>query len=278
MKYILSLILLISSFILNAQDFYINVQTGYGLATPDGQTNYYNVNDIAFNSNQEVVKGGFGEGLYFRLHTGYNYNDLISFECGFNYLRGQSVDYQHRHASAFDTDFVYAQSFSQRINAFIFSPQLVLKIPTESKFKPYAKTGIAVGLFMKGQFDEDYNSYYQNTSQFEILIERELEGGTPLGFTATLGTQYQIYKNLIVVVDCSLLNMTYRPYKNTITKYIRDGSNDLNDLSLWERETLYVGKIEDDQTPIDMNASRKSLPISLPMSNVSFNVGLQVNL
>lgn len=277
MKYFLSFIFILNSFIVIGQDFYINVQNGYGFATPNGQMNYYNVDDNFHNSTQEVVKGGLGEGFYSRLNTGYNYSKLVSFECSFNYLRGRFIEFTHKYSSVFDPDFVSTKNASQSINAFIFSPQLVFKLPSKYKFQPYLKTGIAVGLFMKSQIIENFNNYYQGTSTFELLIERELEGGTSLGFTTTFGTQYPIYKNLILVMDCNLLNMAYRPYKNTITTYIRDNIDEYNSLSLWEREINYTAKVEEN-LPIDSNAAKKMLPISLPMSNLSFNIGLQVSL
>ncbi|MFK7948812.1 MAG: hypothetical protein AB8G11_14560 [Saprospiraceae bacterium] len=49
-------------------------------------------------------------------------------------------------------------------------------------------------------------------------------------------------------------------------------------VNLWEREINYTGKIENEQIPINFNEAKKMLPISLPMSNISFNLGLQVNL
>ncbi|MFK7949045.1 MAG: hypothetical protein AB8G11_15745 [Saprospiraceae bacterium] len=232
MRYFLSFIFILNSFIIVAQDFYINVQTGYGFSTADGQTNYQNIDDIFFNVTKEVVKGGFGEGLYFHLNTGYNYSEIISFECGFNYLQSQSIEFTHSYSSGFDTNFVYTQNSSQSINAFIFSPQLVFKLPSKFKFKPYIKTGIAVGLFMKGQFKENYTTYWRGTSEFDMFTEKELKGGTPLGFTTALGTQYSIYKNLILIVDCSLLNMTYRPYKSTVIAFVREDVDELDNLSL----------------------------------------------
>ena len=91
MKYIFSILFIISSFILNAQDFYINLQTGNGFPTEAGQTNYYNIDIVDNVETREIITGGFGEGLYFRGNFGYNYSSAVSFEFGFNYLLGKTI-------------------------------------------------------------------------------------------------------------------------------------------------------------------------------------------
>ena len=273
MKYLTSIIFIFYSFTLSAQDFYINLQTGYGFATEAGQINYY-LFDYSFEGiTGEIVKDGLGEGVYLRGTFGYNYNDFISFDFGFNYLQGRTLIYSHKNDwFLFNGNDEY-HSF-QNINALIFSPQLLVRIPTKFKIKPYAKVGIAVSPFIESNLQEYTLDIL--TEQKSLRTERTMEGGTPLGFTTALGLNYDISDKIALLIDCNLLNMSYRPYKETITKFMVGNENLVNSLSLFERETIYVRTIED--YTIDENLPKKKLPISLPMSNISLNLGLQFNL
>ncbi|MFK7949044.1 MAG: outer membrane beta-barrel protein [Saprospiraceae bacterium] len=279
MKYIFSTLFIICSFILNAQDFYINLQTGYGFVTEAGQANFFNIDMDNNTETREIITGGFGEGNYFRGNFGYNYNATISFEFGFNYLLGKTIVREENYNfSDFNGGYINEIDFSQNIRAFMFIPQLVVKIPSESNLKPFVKAGLAVGTFMKSTTEYDFFAKGPINST-TIEIDNLLEGGTPLGFVATLGTSYLINEHFALVADFSLLNMSYRPYKSTVIKYIRDGVDEYNNLTLREREILYSNKVEiDNNTLPNDNEARRELPVSLPMSNVTFNIGLQVNL
>ncbi|MFK7949042.1 MAG: outer membrane beta-barrel protein [Saprospiraceae bacterium] len=275
MKSFLGILCLCFSFSLSAQDFYIDVKMGFGQAISAGQAGYYYRGSF-FNDQDEFITDGFGEGLYLKSNFGYNYNSFLAFEFGFNFLKGQTVEFTHRSAF-FATSGIPGGGFynhSQSINAFLFSPQLVFNVPNQSKIQPYAKVGIAISPFIKSTVDAELNELDSN----DVYIKTIMKGGTPLGFTASLGARYSISKRLAIVADFDLLNMTYRPYKSVITEYIVDGDNRYENLSISQRETLYISKRESNGTPNDINKPRELFPIMLPMSNINFNLGLQFNL
>lgn len=278
MKYFTFVILTFYSLSMSAQDFYVNLQTGYGFATEAGQANYTNITYDNNLETKEIIAGGFGEGIYIKSSIGYQHNNLISLELGVNYLFGRTITVEEENIDFLPSSgLLEERTYSRNIQGFIFSPQLVVTLPNESNLKPYIKTGAAIGV-LRGNFQQDLysnNGFEDYTTDVEYL----LNGGTPFGFTATLGTQYLISENLSFLADFSLLNMSYRPYRNTITQYIENDVDAIDNLSTRQREVVYNNKIEtDSNVPPNNDEPRRALPISLPMSNVTFNVGLQLRL
>ncbi len=280
MKPILCITFFFITLSLSAQDFYINLQTGYGFATEAGQANY---TDIEFVDNvevQEIVAGGFGEGIYFRGNLGYQHSEFIAVEFGLNYLLGRTITTEEKRQEHGPGGALFiASTTSRNLNALIFTPQLVVLIPTTSTVKPYIKTGLAFGTFMKAKFEEAYNTDNNMFIQIDRNTENSFDGGTPLGFIMALGAKSMVSETVAFTIDFNLLNMTYRPHTGTVTKFEENGSNELENLTIREREIIFNNKIENNSsvTP-DENEPLRALPISLPMSNVTFNIGLQIDL
>ncbi|MFK7949043.1 MAG: outer membrane beta-barrel protein [Saprospiraceae bacterium] len=275
MKSLLCIVSLFATFSLSAQKLYFNLQTGFGFATEAGQGNYHNVKIGDNTETKELISGGLGEGVYLRASVLYKKNDWISMELGVNYLLGREIVTTEESRGFFPSPLLLITTInSRRTKAFIVTPQLVFSLPNESKLTPYVKTGFAIGNFMKTSVDEDFITE-TNFNQYEINTTYILNGGNPFGFTAALGTQYFINEKVSFIIDFNLLSMSYRPHKSTMTKHKIDGVNNLDGLSLRQREIIYNNKLENTGN-INENEPFKALPISIPMSNVSFNAGLQV--
>ncbi|MFK7949041.1 MAG: outer membrane beta-barrel protein [Saprospiraceae bacterium] len=271
MKPFLIIICWLFSLSLSAQNFYFNLQRGDGFATEAGQVNYIASTDEG--RAEELVTDGFGEGTYFRTSLGYNFNSFVSLDFGVNYLRGKTITYEYIYTfiSIGDT---YKKTTSENINTFIFTPQLRFNIPTRFRIQPYIQIGGAIGVLPQKSFHQIFHIIDDNSFQrIRSETEKKLDGGIPLGFTAALGAKYSISKTFSLIVDLELLNMSYQPRHSVTTKYIRDDVNELEDMTVKEREVIYKKEIKSRSS--DDNEPRIALPINFPMSNVSLNIGFQ---
>ncbi|MFT5834940.1 MAG: hypothetical protein ACI97N_002584, partial [Cognaticolwellia sp.] len=97
------------------------------------------------------------------------------------------------------------------------------------------------------------------------------------GLNATLGANYLLNEKFALYSELQLLNMAYSPQKTSLTSFVVNGNDQFEDLNTYQKETIYLDKVEY-QDAIDTEKPLERLRLSLPMSNVRFNVGLRIDL
>lgn len=277
MKQSLFIFLLFIAHFLNAQDYYIGIQFGSGFATNAGQANFTDIDILDTIKTYEIKAGGFGEGLYINTHFGNQQTNFLAYELGVNYLHGKTITNEEKSfTTAVLGGYLNETIISQNIRTLMLSPKIIFMIPSESELTAYAKIGMTFGAFIQGNYIENTTSTGGIAGQVNTNTKRILKGGVPLGFTSSLGASYQVDENLALLAELNLLNMAYRPYTNTITAFSINKEDRLETLTTRQREISYSNKVELSNT-IDEQQPQQDLAISLPISNISFKVGLQVS-
>lgn len=278
MKYALFALLLLSASYVHAQEYYFGIQFGSGFATNAGQANLTDIDLTDTLETYEIKAGGFGEGLYINGHIGYQQTDFLAYELGVNYLHGKTItNEENSFTTAVLGGYLSESVISQNIRTVMLSPKIVFMVPNESGLTAYAKIGMTVGAFVRGNYIQNTTSTGGIAGQINHKIERVLKGGVPIGFTSSLGANYQIDERISLLAALNLLNMAYRPYTNTVNSNIFNEVELVETLTVRQRNIVYSNKIEVSDS-IDEQRPQQQLAVSLPMSNISFQVGLQVRL
>jgi hypothetical protein len=269
----------ISSINLSAQNFYFGMQTGYGFATSAGESNLYNSAVSPENEIYEILEGGYGEGLNIAIKVGRKINENVDFELGIGYLFGRELTTTASFVSNLGTtaQFTDDQIFTRYVNGLLLSPQLVFNAPTDSKLIPYAKIGATFGCFMNVSDEIENTAIGGIAGVVTTKMTQKSKGNIATGLNATLGANYLLNEKFALYSELQLLNMAYSPQKTSLTSFVVNGNDQFEDLNTYQKETIYLDKVEY-QDAIDTEKPLERLRLSLPMSNVRFNVGLRIDL
>jgi outer membrane protein W len=254
---------------LNAQvkkGAYASIHVGYSLAA--GSSNALGLSNATItNTSQELeqIKFSFGKGVNAGLAFGYMFNEHIGAELGVQYLIGGKT-------KAKDTDnttsFPYTQTADVSAKMLQINPSIVLAT-TINKISPYAKFGVVIG---SGKITMNSNSVYPSSSYADRV---ELKGGTAIGFSAAMGLNIPISKNLSFSGELNMINMQYAPTKGNTTVYTINGVDKLSTLSVRDRETEFLKVITLPSTPRPNTLPRQNNLIAMPFGSIGINVGVK---
>jgi outer membrane protein W len=247
---------------------YVGVYVGYnataGAANMEGVVN--SSNTITGNE-YENIKFSFGKGVNAGLSFGYMFNENIGAEFGVQYLIGDKTKYSRTDNSGF---FGVTTSGDKSAKMIQIKPTIVLAT-TIKNITPYAKFGIVIG---SGKITSNENTPIG--SFLEYAETRELKGGMALGFTAAMGLNFPLSKNLSISGELNMINMQYSPKKGTLVKYTENGVDKLSTLSVSQKEIEFVKKeINNFRTPTVTTSPRKEAAIAMPFGSIGINVGVK---
>lgn len=250
----------ISSF---TQNPYISVNAGYGFPmSSQNIPNFYNSVSYYDSANIEQIDVSLGKGFHFGGSLGYMFNKYIGFEVGISYLLGTKTEAQ-------DLSFGGNSKYFYQSNMLQFSPVVIIS-PGFEKVNPYAKFGLVFGI---GSILLEHNF---NDDEGEIIRDFEMSGGYAFGGSASIGVSVSIMKNLSILGECNMINLSYAPTKGEITKFTQNNNDLLPGLTTKEKETDFVDKYSYyyyNPSPDDQPA--KELKTKYPFGSIGFNVGLQ---
>lgn len=259
---------------LSAQKMYFGVQTGYGFATSAGQANLMNRETGPENGTYEIMEGGYGEGINTGIYIGRFFTRNLGIELGANYLFGKHLTTESNY-QGFNW-YSYETIISGKVTMLQLSPQLVFRT-TPSKITPYAKVGLIFGLATT--LTQDISEYVvADPGPYKIESTQKSTGNIPVGFSSTLGATYEIGAIMDLFVEFRLLTMAYSPNKTSVTAYVLNGNNNLDNLTTSQKETIYLDKVEYDDVAGPDDKPTESLRVTLPLSSMSFNFGLKILL
>jgi hypothetical protein len=248
----------------NARKSFITINTGYGMKLgtqnlPDLLMYNYTADGDFFTREQinlSLGKGFMAEGGY-----GYMFGKNIGAEIGISYLMGGKTESMFTYATG-----IHRNSVSARM--FRFNPSIIVTGNRE-KFTPYCKMGIVAGL---GTVFLEENSDFPGNQEIRTT---EFKKGLAVGVTAGMGFISTISGPLSLVCELTV-NMSYAPEMSEVTKYKRNGKNQMDVLTLSEKETQFYDLIK--LKEIDPDQPRPMLKQKLPFGNIGLKIGLRIDL
>lgn len=107
----------------------------------------------------------------------------------------------------------------------------------------------------------------------------KLYGGFGFGLSATFGATFISNESSSFFAEVYLINMTYAPLKGELIEYNVNGIDQLDGMSLREKETEFVKNYSYDSTvePSE-HTPQKQLKMNMPFSSVGINIGWRISL
>jgi len=239
----------------------LKLQIGYGIPLTNslaGQNIQVNTSTTTYTG----VYGSYGSGL--RLEGGYIHalSTHLSLEMDFTYLIGKSINSTY---SANGT----TQNQSSSSQFYEISPLLRVNLGG-SKVKPYLATGPVLGLGSLTSNNVSSNSSTINGSE----IQRKYSGSAAFGAKSVVGAELTQGK-FIFYAQLTMIAMSYAPSKSEYTKYTLNGTDQLSQLTISQKQTVYTNSVTtiNNGSP-DPNKPSEQLKFYLPFSNISMNVGV----
>ncbi len=209
----------------------------------------------------------FGYGASPTMTLGYMFNENIGTELGVGYHFGFTRTNENTLLNPL-TYKTYRSDSHLKCSWIWLNPQLVIATKV-SDFKPYGKVGFVIGFSPKMTIlNENIND--KGTKKTEI------SGGTPWGLNASLGINYNLFKNLSMYGELEMLQMNYAPTNSEVTEYTDANGNDiLTSLSEKSKKTEFV----DNWNSADLATTipNKAAKINLPLSSFKINFGIRYN-
>lgn len=159
-------------------------------------------------------------------------------------------------------------------------PSLKIQAPL-TKITPYVKAGIVIGVGTKIKTEQQSvsSSGYGNVVNYSI--KTEYNGGLPFGFSGAFGGNYKLNKKFSIFGEFNFISQNWAPRHRKMTSYVYNGTDVLNNLLPYQRETDYVDNYTEKNVngnPEDPYTASKELKSYHPFSSWGISVGLQMNL
>lgn len=188
---------------------------------------------------RETNHGSFGEGFRTGLNAGYRFSPRFGLEMGFNFFTSNSktmVETVNRLVAAGPT-FVTGKAEGQ-ITAFDFAPAVVLFLGESKGFEPYTKVGIIVPVV--GDLTIETKRTYTNPLGTTNTYTKDVILPNPtVGFMATLGTSYELGKNIAAFAELEYRNFTVHGKSKETEAYTENGVDKLNTPTAFRADASY---------------------------------------
>jgi hypothetical protein len=211
---------------------------------------------------REQINLSLGKGFVAEASYGYMFGKHIGAEMGISYLSGGNTESLFTYETGTNKNDLSARMFR-------FNPSFIISGNGE-KFIPYGKLGLIAGLgtiSLEENIDFTGNQESKNT---------KFSKGLAIGLSAGLGFISTISGPLSLVCELNMVNMSYAPEMSELTRYTRNGENQLELLTLSEKETQYYDLIR--LKEIDPDQPRPMLKQKLPFGSIGLKIGLRIDL
>ncbi len=272
------------------QKFYIQGSGGYAFGflkenisavSSTAKIQYDSIYDESFQ--YESHPFSFGTGGSFNLGIGMMVTEYLNIELSGFYnpckkLAYKSSDYyKYYNYAVGDYFFDFNEEHIYQGKAFGLLPAIKIH-HSKGRVNPYARIG-AIFSFTSLKYDYDgtyltNHPYYYPSSNESYTYE--LKQSLNVGINSAIGVDFYIADKLIVFVEATGSFINYRPKKGEYTKYILNGDDILNDLTVHEREVEYVESYSSTDNLND-NAPRKIIRISYSFSSLGLSAGIRFN-
>jgi opacity protein-like surface antigen len=281
-KTITYLIAILISASLGAQGLYVKLNVGYGMPASsqniEGFNNYtssYSGGDY-WDETVERVNFSLGQGINIGGNIGYMFNSNFGLDLGLSYLMGGKTEASG--SELYDSWYYYTSETKRSVSStmFRFSPSFIL-VADMLKINPYARFGVVVGkgkinIEMTEDYYEDYDGIYEYTEKRKL----ELSEGMSVGLSAGIGALYNVAGNISVFGELSMISMTYAPEKGKLVEFTRNGEDYLMELSRYEKEIIFLDKIDGYDSEPQGDEPQKQLKTNMPFGSFGLNLGIRI--
>jgi hypothetical protein len=278
---VFSILLISFSGIIFAQGIYIRAGSGYGLpvATSIIGENYnydyfFDGGPEEESSSNEAVKASYGAGTNFGFAIGYKLNENFILDFNMQYIVGKKFEtnysYSEDYYGSIINDVENCTSYSR---GFYFNPGIIFSAGF-GKRAPYAKIGIIAA---SPKVIEDEYYYDDGDGIYEEDITWEYGGGLAIGFQTAVGINWKITDRLDIYSETDFVSMTYYAGEGNMTKYIQNGTDVLDQMSVYNTKILFK-KEYDPSTPYDPANPQIMTRESRAFSFISVQVGIRLTV
>ena len=279
---ILSLLFLVGMFSNNSfaqKGAYAIVNLGYNfsLGSQNIGTNTTNKTSNFHSGNTaESVSGSFGKGTSFGFALGYMFSDNIGIELSVTQLIGSTYELTQESTYSISQNSFYTMITTRLSgNMLQFNPSVVVSTGKPEGLSPYAKFGIVIGLgtlVLQGESQTTGNTITSSNETIEAIYD----GGLAIGFSSAIGTNYSFNKNISLFGELNMINISYSATKRKTTKYVVDGVDTIDDLTIYQKESEFVNDVETNSTDIqDDSKPRQYLKTPYSFGSLGVKIGLR---
>jgi hypothetical protein len=263
-----------------SQGIYLRAGTGYGLpvATSVLGEKDLNVYDPSSNDpysySNTVVTSSYGSGFDFNFALGYKFNENFIFDLNVQYLIGNKVETSNTYI---DKELTYPGTeetiTNTNIKGFLFNPAFIFSAGF-GKAAPYGRFGVVIASPTITQND----SYYYdldgiNTRERTWVYNK----GFGLGYQAAVGMNWKLTDKMDIYTEANFISMTFYPAEGNVTKYISDGNDLLDQLTVSQKQ-LKFEKTYDPQPQYDPESPTVVARKAFPLSSLSAQVGIRFTI
>lgn len=268
---------------LGAQGLYVKLNVGYGVpaATQNNEefSNYTSTYAGGDYSDETVERVNFslGKGINIGGNIGWMFNSNFGIDLGVSYLMGGKTEATG--SELYDSWYYYTSETKSTVSSsmFRFSPSFIL-VADMLKINPYARFGVVIG---KGKIVYEmtelyYEDYFDDITEDTWKSKLELSDGMSIGLTAGIGALYNVAGNISVFGELSMISMTYAPEKGKLVEYTRNGEDYLMELQRYEKEIIFLDKIDGLDYEPQGDEPQKQLKTNMPFGSFGLNFGIRI--
>ncbi|MCK9219460.1 MAG: porin family protein [Bacteroidales bacterium] len=265
---LLLLFVFVVSGIASAQKFYGRVGVGLAGGTSSSLDMLYNYTNDGTSQKISVVPVDLGSGFTGSLAFGYMLNKYVGFEFGLS----QFLGFPNSGDSTVSVPGGTSATAKIAGSMLSFVPSVVITAGLE-KVNPYARFGMVIGVMprMFYKYDATQASVYP-AQQVEVI--QKLYGSVALGYTASLGVDFNINKLISLYAEASFVGCTWSPRYSELTKYDLNGVDQLSSLNTKQKETEFFTTIDLNEQIPDTSPD-KELRQTYPFDNAGVNIGIR---
>lgn len=258
---------------LQGQNLYLRAGTGFAIPvafTGDTLGEFTNVVDSATFST-EILTGSLGGGIPLSVDVGFMFTDNIGLQVGGTFLLGTRVD----RGGLQSADATISRSSTTR--QFRIMPGIVITADS-GKVQPYGRFGLSLPLSTTTTIKVDSSGGGVVTQQ-----ELRIASASNPGFQGAFGANFWLNDKFMLFAEAQLLAQRVRTGTGELTRWTRDGANQLDGLDVIDTQWIYVEEVNTESNGMNPATDNPDLPREVlsytqNIGSLAIRVGLRIAL
>jgi hypothetical protein len=261
---------------------YIRAGGGYSFGAGKASMDY-NESEDEYDITKTNVPASLGKGISYDLGVGYMLNPYIGFELGARGLIGLNNTFERTYEMVESAGYTGYRTDKVAYSGFALVPALRVVAPVGETFSFYSRVGVSLPLFGKMTFSHEGNESNVPVTggepeQYSNSQAREYTSYFKVGYSAALGVEVALGEHFSLFGEVNGLVASFEAKKETLTKYIRDGKDELAGMSESEKVTEYTKEQTFDYYRYHdgdrVTDDGKAVSFTLPASSIGITVGV----
>ena len=285
------IIILFSVQYVNAQQFYMTTNVGFGIPANKNIEIFENLTSTSYrdlsgkytrSNTYEKVSFSLGRGLNFGGSVGYMFNDYIGIDVGLNYLWGgknqtteTNIQSNEVPGNVFKYERIRVSDYYARM--FRVIPSIIIT-PNFEGLNPYLKFGtvLSFGSFYKelNGTNTDNSPGGQNSKSFQKDI---YSGGIGIGLNLCVGADYDLSEKLSVFGEFNYLGLNYAPNTRETIESTYNGVDNLSRMSTARKKTNFKSEYSNAGGFANMDEPSTEIKTSYNVSSIGLNLGIKLS-